>query len=480
MDRPRPGNRPPRGPSDKAQGKPRKSAWNGEGSEPQGTDRPVVLDAPGLPARKLAVTAIAAVVDEQRALDDTLERLIASPEGQALEERDRGLVRAIAMSAIRHFGTIRRVLLERMETGMPDRSGPFASILVAGAAQILFLDVPDHAAVDLSIRLMQTNPHSARYSKLANAVLRRIVREREQIVAGIDPLAHDTPAWLRRRWTHAYGEANARLIAQAHAREAAVDLTVKSDAAGWAEQLDAVLLPTGSLRLRQRGAIAGLPGFAEGAWWVQDAAAALPVLMLAPKPGERVADLCAAPGGKTAQIAAAAASVLAVDRSKDRIERLKTNMARLGLSVETLAADALTVQETGFDAVLVDAPCSATGTLRRHPDVAWTKSEDDLVRLTALQGRLLAKAFAMLKPGGRLIYCTCSLEPEEGEAQIEAFLAREARAARDPVRPEEIGGIAEAINERGELRTLPFMLANDDPRLAGMDGFFAARLIRKG
>lgn len=245
MDRPRPGNRPPRGPSDKAQGKPRKSAWNGEGSEPQGTDRPVVLDAPGLPARKLAVTAIAAVVDEQRALDDTLERLIASPEGQALEERDRGLVRAIAMSAIRHFGTIRRVLLERMETGMPDRSGPFASILVAGAAQILFLDVPDHAAVDLSIRLMQTNPHSARYSKLANAVLRRIVREREQIVAGIDPLAHDTPAWLRRRWTHAYGEANARLIAQAHAREAAVDLTVKSDAAGWAEQLDAVLLPTG-------------------------------------------------------------------------------------------------------------------------------------------------------------------------------------------------------------------------------------------
>ncbi|MCP8940527.1 methyltransferase domain-containing protein [Alsobacter sp. SYSU M60028] len=442
--------------------------------------RPVPTDPPGAPARRIAVAAIAGVIDEQRALDETLDRLLAAPSAREMDERDRGLARAIAMSAVRHFGLIRRVLLERMETGMPERAGAFAPIMVAGAAQILFLDVPDHAAVDLSVRLIQADGRASRYSKFANAILRRVVREQEAIRAGLDPLQHDTPGWLRERWTRHYGEDAARRIAAAHQAEPAVDLTVRSDAEGWAGQLDALVLPTGSLRLRQRGAIASLPGFDDGAWWVQDAAAALPARLLAPRPGERIADLCAAPGGKTAQLAAAGASVLAVDRSRPRLERLERNMARLGLTVEARVDDALSVEETGFDAVLVDAPCSATGTLRRHPDVAWTKSEDDIARLAGLQRRLLRKAVDMLKPGGRLVYCTCSLEPEEGEEQIAALLAAEPRVRREPVRAGEIGGLAEAIDARGDLRTLPFMLPNEEPRLAGMDGFFAARLIREG
>jgi 16S rRNA (cytosine967-C5)-methyltransferase len=221
-----------------------------------------------------------------------------------------------------------------------------------------------------------------------------------------------------------------------------------------------------------------LPGYVDGDWWVQDAAAAIPARLLDARPGERIADLCAAPGGKTAQLAQAGASVLAVDRSAPRLRRLAQNMARLRLTVETRAVDALTLEEDGFDAVLLDAPCSATGTLRRHPDVAWTKREDDIPRLADLQRRLLGRAGAMLKPGGRLVYCTCSLEPEEGERQIEAFLARYPEFRRDPVRPEEMPGLTEAITPDGDVRTRPTMLPNDEPRLAGIDGFFVSRLVK--
>jgi len=242
------------------------------------------------------------------------------------------------------------------------------------------------------------------------------------------------------------------------------------------------VLPTGSLRLRARTDIADLPGYNSGAWWVQDAAAALPVRLLAPQPGEMIADLCAAPGGKTAQLAAAGAHVTAVDRSAKRLERLHDNMTRLGLHAEIVTADATKFRGGPFDAILLDAPCSATGTIRRHPDVAWTKTDDDLGRLMALQARLLDHAVNLLKVGGRLIYCTCSLEPEEGEEQIEALLKRcdhITRARFDRSDMIALGSeLAGAINAQGELRTLPFMLPADESRLAGLDGFFAARLIR--
>jgi 16S rRNA (cytosine967-C5)-methyltransferase len=202
-------------------------------------------------------------------------------------------------------------------------------------------------------------------------------------------------------------------------------------------------------------------------------------MMLNVKPGESVADLCAAPGGKTAQLAAAGAHVLAVDRSAQRMKRFKENMDRLGLTVETRIGDATKLEAGPFDAILLDAPCSATGTIRRHPDVAWNKSEADLAKLTALQARLLDHAADMLKPGGRLVYCTCSLEPEEGELQIKAFLARHPEMVRDPVRPGEIAGIADCLSPEGDIRTTPDLWPDPDWRMAGLDGFFAARLRRK-
>ena len=224
--------------------------------------------------------------------------------------------------------------------------------------------------------------------------------------------------------------------------------------------------------------VTGLPGFTEGEWWVQDAAAALPAQLLNVRPGERVADLCAAPGGKTVQLAQAGGQVVAVDRSGPRLRRLKANLERLGLSAEIVTADVTAFEAEPFDAVLLDAPCSATGTIRRHPDVAWTKRPEDVDKLAALQARLLDQAARLTKPGGRLIYCTCSLERAEGEAQIEAFLARNDGFARDPIKPEEIGGRAEALTAEGELRTLPHQLAGETPRLSGWAGFYACRLIR--
>jgi len=431
-------------------------------------------DVPGLAARRLAAALIDEVLRAGTALDETFERMAGAA---GLEPADAGLARAIATVAFRRLGTIRDVIDARLERGSPRKSGPFEPIMVAAAAQLLFLDVPDHAAVDLAIRQLHEDARSARYTSLANAVLRRLAREREAILAELDPLT-DTPDWLRESWVTTYGPDVAKAIVAAHAEEPPLDLTVKSDPAGWAGKLDGIVLPTGSVRLRGREAVTGLPGFAEGEWWVQDAAAALPAQLLNVRPGERVADLCAAPGGKTVQLAQLGAQVTAVDRSGPRLRRLKANLERLGLQAEVVTADVATFEAEPFDAVLLDAPCSATGTIRRHPDVAWTKQPEDVAKLAALQTRLLDQAARLTKPGGRLVYCTCSLERAEGEAQIEAFLTRNTGFARDPIKPEEIGGQADALTPQGELRTLPHQLAGETPRLSGWAGFYACRLIR--
>ncbi len=432
-------------------------------------------NAPGLPARRLATRLIDEVLKARLALDETFERV--APEYK-LDAADAGLARAIAITAFRHLGTIQYAMNQRLERGSPRSSGLFEPILVAAAAQILFLDVPDHAAVDLAIRQLHEDPRAARYVSLGNAVLRRLARERDAVLAeAADPFL-DTPDWLADSWRDVYGETVAAQIARSHRDEPPLDITVKQDPEHWATQLDGLLLPTGSIRLRERGSIPALPGFAEGAWWVQDAAAALPVRLLAPQPGQRVADLCAAPGGKTAQIAALGAETTAVDRSGPRLRRLKANLERLGLTATVVTADVTNWQAEPYDAVLLDAPCSATGTIRRHPDVAWTKLPDDREKLVALQTRLLDAAARLTKPGGKLVYCTCSLERDEGEAQIEAFLQRHPEFARQPISPEEIGGISEAINAEGDLRTLPHQLRFESSRLSGWSGFYASRLIR--
>jgi 16S rRNA (cytosine967-C5)-methyltransferase len=298
-------------------------------------------------------------------------------------------------------------------------------------------------------------------------------------LSGAEPWL-DTPGWLEERWIAQYGEPLATAIATAHRAMASVDLTVKEDPHAWAERLGGILLPTGSVRLTERTPIRDLSGYEDGAWWVQDAAAALPARLLAPQPGERIADLCAAPGGKTAQLAAAGAQVLAVDRSAKRLKRLEENLARLRLQAATRAIDAEKLDEAPFDAILLDAPCSATGTIRRHPDVAWTKGEEDVSKLAGLQTRLLDKAAGLLRPGGRLVFCTCSLEAEEGERQAASFLDRHPDFSRRPVTPDEVGGLAECLTPEGDVRTLPCHLAVAGHDRGGLDGFFMARFVRAG
>jgi 16S rRNA (cytosine967-C5)-methyltransferase len=428
---------------------------------------------PGLAARRLAWAAVHDVLRRRAALDEVLESSVAEAR---LPPRDAALARAIATVVFRHFGTIRRALLERLDKGTGDER--LLSLLAVGAAQILFLDVPDHAAVDLSVHLARGErlQHAA---GMINAVLRRLARERDAILSQADPLWLDTPDWLAARWSAAYGPERARAIAEGHSQAASVDITVKTDPEGWAERLGGVVLPTGSVRLVERTPIRELPGYDEGAWWVQDAAAALPARVLAPRAGERIADLCAAPGGKTAQLASAGATVLAVDRSAKRLRRLDENMRRLKLDVQVRVADALTLDEPPFDAVLLDAPCSATGTIRRHPDVAWTKREADVVKLADLQRRLLDKAAALVRPGGRLVYCTCSLEPEESEQQVEDFLARQPLFRRDAVQVGEVGESPDLLTGIGDVRTLPCHFGHLGPGRAGLDGFYIARLVRR-
>ena len=471
MPRP-PGSRPPGQPARSAQG----GAWARAQAKPTLEER---LAHPGLAARMAAAHVLADVVHAGHSVDERFSGDQPHQKLSGLEARDRALARSIVTVSMRRLGTLRKAVNQFLERGMPRKAAMLEWILVTGAAQILFLDVPDHAAVDLAVRATRTDALSAPFASLANAGLRNVARARDDILAQSDPLNDDTPAWLAARWRANYGAEKAAAIAAAHRREPTLDLTVKSDAAGWAARLGGIVLPTGSVRLRTHQAITELEGYADGEWWVQDAAAALPARLLGVRPGERVADLCAAPGGKTAELAAAGADVVAVDRSAERLKRLSVNLARLKFTAEIRVADVLAFDAAPFDAVLLDAPCASTGTIRRHPDVAWTKKTSDLTALAALQSQLLDKALRLLKPGGRLVYCTCSLEPEEGEAQIAALFRRNPDVMRQPVRAEEIGGLTECLTGDGDLRSLPFHLGHDEPRLAGMDGFFAARLIRR-
>ncbi len=432
---------------------------------------------PGLAVRLAAAAILAEVAGNGQPLDDRFAPG-AGPEAlSGLDARDRALVRSIALVALRRLGSLRAALAATLEKGLPRKAQGIEWTLVTGAAQILFMDVPDHAAVDLAVRAVRHQAHTAPFAGLVNAVLRNIARRRAEWESPADPFI-DTPQWLAARWRRAYGEETAARIALAHRDEPTLDLSFKPglDIARLPEGL---LLPTGSLRIDTHTPVEELEGYARGQWWVQDAAAALPARLLAVKPGERVADLCAAPGGKTAQLAAAGADVVALDRSAERLKRLTLNLERLGLTAEIRVGDALTFEAAPFDAILLDAPCSATGTIRRHPDVAWTKKPGDVGALAAVQKKMLDRAAELLAPGGRLVYCTCSLEPDEGELQIAALLRRNPDLKRVPVTPEEIGGLPECINAEGELRTLPFHLKGETSRLSGLDGFFAARLIKR-
>ena len=437
------------------------------------------VKTPGLAAR----IAAAAILRDVAVNGHTLDEIFAAPSGLSrlggLAPRDIALVRSIVTVALRRLGTIRLALGALLDNGYPRNAPQLEWVLTVAAAQILFLDVPDHAAVDLAVRMTRLDPKSTPYAALVNGVARNLARQREEFLNSGTALDIDTPAWLAARWRKAHGEAAAQAIAAVNRLEPTLDISVKSDPAYWADKLEALLLPTGSLRLKTHAPVQDLPGYEDGAWWVQDAAAALPAQLLKVSPGLRVGDLCSAPGGKAAQLAARGARVTAVDRSAERLKILATNFQRLQFEAEIVVADVTTLSGYAFDAILLDAPCSGTGTIRRHPDIAWTKKSGDIAKLVTLQTKMLDKAFELVKPGGTIVYCVCSIEPEEGEQQIANLLRRNPDVNRSSIDAEEIGGQSDFINAQGELRTLQHYWPSDDPRLAGIDGFFAARLVRR-
>ena len=424
------------------------------------------------PSRSAALDVLQSVLRRGRPLDNALVECRAL---ETMATRDRAFVRLLVATALRRLGQIDALIDGCLDTALPERATAVRDLLRLGACQIVFLTTPAHAAVNETVEQCAAIGQG-RMTGLVNAVMRRLAREGRMIAAEQDAPARNTPDWLWRSWSAAYGPAVGRAIAAAHLEEAPLDLSVAQDAERWAAVLGATVLPTGSLRRAAGGNVAELPGFAEGAWWVQDAGAALPARLFGPAAGQRIVDLCAAPGGKTAQLALAGARVTAVDRSTGRLRRLADNLARLRLEAETVASDgALWRPAELVDGVLVDAPCTATGTIRRHPDIAWLKTPADLARLVPLQARLLNAAIEMVRPGGLIVYCVCSLEPEEGPAQIAALLARGAPLERVPVAPDEIGGCAEFITPDGDLRTLPSHWSSR----GGIDGFYAARLRRR-
>ncbi|MCR4376781.1 MAG: methyltransferase domain-containing protein [Rhodospirillales bacterium] len=421
--------------------------------------------------RIAAFDLLDAVLGHKRLLDEALDQ---TPSFSKLPERDRGLAALIVRTVLRHNGEIDALIDAFLDTPLGKKGLSAKHVLRIGLAQLLFLDIAEHAAVDTAVELCGS-ADLAPYRKLVNAILRRAQREGRALLAAYDAPRLNTPVWLWDSWVDAYGIETTRAIAAVHLQEPPLDLTVKNDPAHWAEVLEAQLMPSGTLRFNRKVTVTGLEGFAEGAWWVQDLAASLPARLLGNVEGMDVIDLCAAPGGKTLELAAVGGRVIAVDRSAKRMERVQQNLARTQLNAQLVVADAETWRPTMLaDALILDAPCSATGTARRHPDVLPLKTHADVLKLANLQSRLLRAAVDMVRPGGLIVYCTCSLQPEEGEQQIEALLASGAPVELDPVKPAEAGALAHVVTAQGFLRTLPSHLAEQ----GGMDGFFAARLRR--
>ena len=422
-------------------------------------------------ARQVALDLIGVVLRRKRPLDDAIEDHAPMAE---LSVRDRAFARLLVATVLRRLGQIDALIADCLNTPLAPRASVIHDILRLGIAQLLFLRTPPHAAVATSVDLAHVRGFLT-HKGLVNAVLRRLSVEGAERVERQDAERLNTPDWLWQSWSRAYGEERTRAIATVHLKEAPLDLTTRGDDEAWREKLQAMRLPTGSLRRQAGGSVTALPGYAEGAWWIQDAAASLPARLFDDLGGREVVDLCAAPGGKTAQLASAGARVTAIDRSTRRLDRMVANLGRLGLAVSALAADALTWRpDRPVDAVLLDAPCTATGAIRRHPDVPHLKHPEDVARLSVVQENLLRAAVDILRPGGTLVYCTCSLEPEEGLQRVEALLRSGLPVARRPVDAQQIGAPADWVTDSGDLRTLPCHLAEYD----GIDGFYAARLVK--
>ena len=413
------------------------------------------------------MAALERIFDHGEFLDVALAKL-----PPLAEPRDRAFLKLLVMTALRHWGEVGAAVARFLDRPLPRKARTTNLILNLAAVQLYWLDTPAHAAIDTAVRLAKAHSAARHFAGLVNAVLRRLAEAPRPGPSAV------LPAWLMARWKADYGADTAAAIATASLAEAAIDVTARAEPATWAERLGGKLLPTGSIRLAAgSGAIEALPGFATGAWWVQDAAAALPARLLGDVAGLDVIDLCAAPGGKTLQLSAAGARVTAVDSSEARLARLRGNLKRTGLAAEIVTADVLAYDPgRAVDAVLLDAPCSATGTIRRHPELPWIRTPEQFAPLPAIQRDMLERAARFLNPGGRLVYCVCSLEKDEGEAQIDAFLTRNGGFFLAPIEAGEVGMPAPMIDAAGRFRTLPQMAIGES---SGLDGFFAARLVRR-
>lgn len=427
----------------------------------------------GLYTRQVAYDILVEVLSQKNPLDQTLAR---HKEFNTLEGRERNLARMIVATILRRRGQMDKLIELAQDKPQILRPSNIYYLLYIGIAQLMFMDVPDHAAVDVTVRLTESI-NMERQKGLINAILRRIGREGKDALERMDVVQTNIPQWLLELWIKDYGLVEAAKISEASLIEAATDISLKKQDKFWEEKLEGSYLPTGSLRRKVSGSVIDLEGFNDGDWWVQDASAALPATLFGALTGKTAIDMCAAPGGKTSQLAAIGAHVIALDRSAKRMERLTENMIRLGfkLKVDIAIGDgAMWLPPEPVDVVLLDAPCSATGTIRRHPDVMYLKSAQDISRLTDLQTRLLENAAKMIKPDGVIIYCTCSLQKSEGEQQVDQFLANNSDFIRKPITADEIGGLSEPITSAGDLRILPYHLAD----LGGMDGFYVARLVK--
>lgn len=425
------------------------------------------------PARNFALEILLGVLVHREPIDKILSR----PASRDLNGRDRAFAHMSSATVLRRMGEIDVRIGRFMERPLPRGAHVARNILRLACAELLYLRTPTHAAVSSAVDLAGAHPKALHYQRMINAILRRVSEEiTSQVETEKFAPEINTPPWLFKRFNVAFGKKTANAIVVAHRDPAPLDIMVKSDPAGWAKKLGGDLLPTGTIRLNGQTDVTERPGYAQGAWWVQGVAAALPVQLLGQIAGKSVVDMCAAPGGKTLQLAAAGARVTALDLSAKRMERVKENLHRTKLDADIHVGDALKWSPPQpVDIVLLDAPCLSTGTIRRHPDLPYLKSEDQLNKLVLLQKDLLSSAARMIRPGGTLLYCVCSLEREEGEDQIRLFLEDHDDFTIDPVSAQEIGGLDEAITQDGMVRTLP----SQGSDWGGLEGFFIARLKKK-
>ncbi len=423
------------------------------------------MSASSLTPRAAALRLLDAVLGEGELLSDLLGRAGIARLGAP----ERAAAQRLAVQTLRGMERADRILDRHLRKRVPLN---IRNILRLGTVE-LCLGGDAHGVVNELVGLTPSGQRGPKFKPLVNAVLRKVAEE--DVKRWPDLRIPRLPGWLRTPLVAAWGKGAVSAMEKAHFAGAPLDLTAKGDSAALANRLGGTLLPTGSVRLAETGQVSALPGYEAGDWWVQDAAAALPVHLLAPQPGERVLDLCAAPGGKTLQLCAAGADVVALDISDRRMERVRENLARTGLKATCVVQDALAHADGPYDAVLLDAPCSATGTIRRHPDLPFAKDGSDFAGLIELQARMIDHALTLLKPGGRLVFCTCSLLPDEGECQVEEALSRhpELLVERDAL---TVPGVEEGwITEEGGLRLRPDYW----PELGGMDGFYIA-VLRKG